>query len=230
METEPSPKITVQPPLFNLGEASKGLLELFPEVWNAAEDLTSPNSAMRRLAIEKLERMRAARFSPLAAYLIATHVTDPDMEVRARVIKILGEVLTPDEQGGVITEDVRVHLVYFLTHMRTRQIYAILQAAAIFPETFTAARRLLEVCPHAGNHLVDIASSRKAPLDVRRLAIRLIGEIGYLDAIPALERMRTRMETRFNGQQAMPFAPPYGVDDSGLLPDVRSTLAALHSP
>lgn len=230
MEIDPSPKIATQPSLFDLDDTSRGVIEFFPAVWNAAEDLINPDPLKRRLAIEKLEEMRAARFSPVVAYLIATRIADPDVEVRMRVVRALEAILLPDEQGGITSDDVRTHLAYFLAHMRTRQIFAILQVCVTYPDLLPAGVRLLGQCPHAGNHLVDIATSRKVSLEIRRMAIRLVGEIGFLDAIPALERMQARMEARFNGQQAMPFAPPIGVEDSSLLPDIRSALIALRSP
>jgi hypothetical protein len=117
-----------------------------------------------------------------------------------------------------------------LSRMRTREIYALLQAALhdLAIETQTAC--LLKACPYAGNHLSDILASRKVPLPIRQQAVRFISMVGYLDAIPALERMAFRLESRLNGQQAMPFVPISGIDDTGLLPDVKSALASLQSP
>ena len=41
----------------------------------------------------------------------------------------------------------------------------------------------------------SLAASRKAPLEIRRYAIRLAGEVGYCDVIPTLERMLARLES-----------------------------------
>jgi len=90
--------------------------------------------------------------------------------------------------------------------------------------------RLMNSCPYAGRHLADLAVSRKAPLEIRRFAIRLAGEVGYCDVIPTLERMLARLESRVNGHQAMAFAPPASMDDADLLPDVKGALAKLSSP
>ena len=89
--------------------------------------------------------------------------------------------------------------------------------------------RLMNSCPYAGNHLADLAGSRKAPIDIRRYAIRLAGVVGYCDMIPTLERMLTRLESRANGQQAMAFAPPAALEDTELLSDVRDALLKLSS-
>jgi hypothetical protein len=114
--------------------------------------------------------------------------------------------------------------------MRTRQVYAMIQTLIYHPDLTPQIIRLFLACPYAGNHLIEIVNSRKVPLEIRQQAIWLIGEVGYLDAIPTLERMQIRMESRLNGQQAMPFAPPVGIDDSELLPGVKTTLALLRSP
>ena len=95
-----------------------------------------------------------------------------------------------------------------LGRMRTREIYALLQLLAYNPELTPQVGKLMNACPYAGNHLADLAASRKAPLEIRRYAIRLAGEVGYCDVIPTLERMLARLESRVNGQQAMAFAPP----------------------
>jgi hypothetical protein len=47
--------------------------------------------------------------------------------------------------------------------------------------------------------------------------------------ISTLERMLARLESRVNGQQAMAFAPPAGMEDADLLPDVKDALAKLAS-
>jgi hypothetical protein len=57
-----------------------------------------------------------------------------------------------------------------------------------------------------------------------------IGTVGYLEAIPALERLAARLEARLSGQQAMTFAPPSQSEENELLPIVRSVLHLLQAP
>ncbi len=230
MEYDNLHKSDTQPRLFSLGQASSGIAELFPEIWTASEDLSSPNPTIRRLALEFLEHSGAARISPLVVYIIATRLDDTDLVVRMQVLKILGDVLAPDELGNSPPEMVTSYLTNNLSNMRTRQVYAILQALVQDINLDLQVIRILKTCPYAGNHLMEMANSRKVPLNMRRKAIWLVGQIGYLDAIPALERMQIRMETRLTGQQSMPFAPPIGIDDIDLLDDVISTLGLLQSP
>jgi hypothetical protein len=229
MDVEPEALLVSQLPLFEIGEITTGQVELFPTVWGAAESLSSSEARQRQQGLDLLVKCGASRLSPLVVYVIYTRLTDADMEIRAQVIKALADVLTPDEKGRPAPEAVRQHLMTQLGKMRTREIYALLQSLAINPELTPQVGKLMNACPYAGNHLADLAASRKAPLEIRRYAIRLAGEVGYCDVIPTLERMLARLESRINGQQAMAFAPPAGVDDDDLLADIKEALAKLSS-
>jgi HEAT repeat protein len=229
MDVELDHILISQLPLFDVDDNTVGLLELFPMVWSAAENLSSPDSQHRLVALEYLCKSGAVRLSPLIAYILYTRITDPDLEIRSKVVEVLGNVFTQDPEGRRLSDTVRHHLTTQLGRMRTREIYALLQVMVDHPEYMDYAIRLLNACPYAGTHLAEVASSRKAPLEVRRSAIRLLGEVGYLDAIPTLDRILIRLESRVSGQQAMPFAPPAGIDDTPLLPDIKNALAQLRS-
>jgi HEAT repeat protein len=229
MDADPLLPQVKQPVLFSWGETSFGALELYPEVWAAAEALTSPDVNVRRLGVERLAKLGAARLSPLVSYLLATRLTEPDIEVRSRIIQTLSEVLEIDAQGDPAPELVRQALSIYLARFRTREIYALLQATIEQPPLEAVVARLLRACPYAGGHLADILSERKFPLPIRRQATRMLGRVGYIDAIPALTRVAARLETRLSGQQVMPFLSTSGSDDTALLPDIREALAALLS-
>jgi hypothetical protein len=218
-----------QPLLFELGETSTGSLELFPEVWFAAESLGSPDAQVRREGLNRLIELGAPRHTPLVSYLVATRLTDPDIEIRCRIIQALAEVFSLDQSGNPASDQVRRTLATQLARMRTREIYALIQAAIYDSSIEEAAARLLAACVFAGRHLVDILSERKTPLTVRRQAVRFVGRVGYVDAIQALDRIASRLETRLNGQQAMPFLPLTGIDDTELLPEVQEVLYQLRS-
>ena len=231
MDVDPLITNLAQPKLFDLGDTSFGAVELFPSVWSAAEALTNSDETIRREGLERLAELNAARFSPLIAYLITTRLLDPNLEIRARVIRILAEVFAPDNQGQSAPDAVRLELKAWLCQMRTRQIYALLQAADFDPSSEPYISSLLNACPYAGNHLASILADRKVPLMIRKQAAVFTGRVGYLDAIPALERIATKLETRLNGQQAMPFAPVDGYDNEiTLLPPVKEALTLLRSP
>jgi hypothetical protein len=90
--------------------------------------------------------------------------------------------------------------------------------------------RLINACSYANNQLIEIVNDRKKPLEIRQQAIRIIGVVGYIDAIPSLDRLSARLEARMNGQRAMPFAPPSEKTEVDLLNATREALAALRAP
>ena len=221
----------VQSTFFEAIETTSGLLELFPAVWSAAEGLSSPEVHTRTVAFNRLMELGAPRLSPLVSYLLATRITDPDLPLRCRIVQALGDLLVPDEHGQQAPESVRQHMIAYLGQMRTRPVFCLLQAALADPNLETHITRLLNACPHAGTHLAEIFSDRSIPQPIRRQAVHFVGQVGFLEAVPALERLVTRMEARRNGQQSMPFAAPAGLqqDESELIPEIHQTLQMLRS-
>lgn len=230
MDVEQLVEKVKQPSLFEIGSDSTGTLELYPAVWTAAEALTSPNTETRQGGMERLVEMGAARLSPLVAYLVATRLTDPDLSVRLMAVHILSAVLSPDSAGNPAPAEVRSTVNEYLSQMRTRHIFALLQVSAENPGCEPQVARLLNACSYAGVHLTDLVASRKAPLEIRKQAARYIGLVGYLDALPSLERIVQRLEGRVKGQQTMPFLPPQADDELDLLPIAQTALAMLQAP
>jgi hypothetical protein len=220
----------IQPGLWQSFDTSTGMLELFPEAWNAAEALCGPDARLRRQALARLDELGAARLSPLVVYLVAGRLTDPDLGVRCQAVRIAGDLLAQDKQGNLIPEPVRRYLVWTLSQMRMRSVFHLLEVAKEEPESTPQITRLLNACPYAGRHLADIALDRTFPLAERKQAVLFIGAVGYLDAIPPLERLASRLAARLKGQQTMSFAPPAQGDEDDLLPIVQSVLHLLHAP
>jgi HEAT repeat protein len=215
----------VQPTFLEVIETSSGLLELFPAVWSAAEGLTSPDVHVRSASLSRLLELGAPRISPLISYLLATCILEPDLPLRCRIVRALGELLIADEAGRQAPDAVRRHMIIYLAQMRTRSIFSLLQAINAEPNLEAHVTRLLNNCPHAGTHLSEIFSDREVPLAVRQQAVHLVGQAGFLDAVPSLERLASRLEARRNGQQSMPFAPPPTTqDESKLLQEINQTL------
>jgi HEAT repeat protein len=125
---------------------------------------------------------------------------------------------------------VRSSIHLYLSSFRTRQIFALLEASAEDKSLEGCVSRLLDACPYAGNHLIDLLIDRKMPLDVRKQAAKMIGSVGYLDALPALERLHSRLESRIYGQKAMPFAPEESDIEAELLPVIHEALNFLRAP
>jgi len=221
--------ISPQPQLFLL-EESIGTIELFPAVWSALEDLTEADPEIRLNALEQLIELDAPRFSPVVSYILVTKITESILELRARIIEALGKVLTPDENGFPAPEDVRNSLHLYLSGFRTRQIYALLQVSAEYDSLEEHVCRLLNACPFAGNHLIDILNDSKTPIEIRMQAAVLIGKVGYLYTLPAMEKLARRLEARRFGQKTMGFAPQRNSIESSLLPVVNEALRTLRAP
>ena len=221
--------ISPQPQLFLLDE-STGTIELFPAVWGALGDLTTEDKNIRAAALDELVELNAARFSPVVSYILVTRVTEPNIELRTRIIATLGEVLLPDSNGYPAPEDVRSSLYHYLSGFRTRQIYALLQASAEINSLEDHVSRLLNASRFAGNHLIEILNDPKTPLEIRKQAAVMIGKVGYLSTLPALEKLAGRLEARISSQTAMNFATQKNLSDSDLLPMVEEALRALRAP
>lgn len=218
-----------QPLLFDLDE-SAARLELFPAVWSAAEALVLKDAGLRWDAFEQLVELEAPRYSPLVAYVFATRISDPDIPLRTKIVKTLGEVLSLDRDGLPAPENVRQTLTAYLAQMRTRHTFALLQVLVEDPSLEKHIAVLLNACPYAGNHLGDILSDRKVPIEVRKHAGRMIGRVGFLDALPTLERLSARLQARLNGQSSMPFAPHSPKEELDLLPVIQTALTLLRAP
>ena len=219
-------KIT-QPALFDFSPTSPNAVELFPAVWAAAEALAAPEVETRRAALDRLLELGAPRISPLVAYLLATRLTDPDLPLRARIVRTLGGIFSNDELGNPAPEQVRRILTTYLGQIRIRPIFALIEVASEDRSLERHLALLLNACPYAGNHLTSILSDRNSPLPVRLQAARMIGVVGYLDAISNLEKIETRLLSRVNGQQAMPFLTSGSTEETDLLPAIQGTLAIL---
>ncbi|MBN2045458.1 MAG: hypothetical protein JW757_10595, partial [Anaerolineales bacterium] len=143
---------------------------------------------------------------------------------------VLGELLIIDERGTQAPDAVRRHLISYLAQMRTRPVFCLLQAASTQPALEAHVTRLLNACPHAGTHLAEIFSDRGVPLAVRQQAVHFVGQVGFLEAIPALERLAARLEARRNGQVTMPFVSSASAqEENELLPEISQTLWMLHA-
>jgi hypothetical protein len=221
--------ISPQPQLFLL-EESFGTIELFPAVWSALEDLTKADAELRLNALEQLIELDAPRFSPVVSYILVTKITESILELRARIVEALAKVLAPDENGFPAPEDVRNSLHLYLSGFRTRQIYALLQVSAEFNSLEDPVSRLLNACPFAGNHLIEILNDSKTPVGIRMQAAVMIGKVGYIHTLPALEKLAGRLEVRMSGQKAMDFAPRKNSKESSLLPVVNEAIRMLRAP
>ena len=227
MDHFPEFKYYVQPSLFDYGGTSAGSLELIPQLWYVAEALTSRSSDARLAAIEFIIKQDAARLSSLISYMLVTRICDPSMEVRVAVIRALGDIFCLDEKGMETPTDVKLSLYEQFSHLEEEDILAILQASEVDPSLDSDIEVLFRSSSIAGYHLVNILKDRRQPSRVRELATEYVGRIGYLDAIPVLERLKNRMIAKQNGQKAFPFNQHTISKESQLLTRIRTALEDL---
>jgi hypothetical protein len=199
----------------NLEQTTENGKELPSVIWGAANDLVSPDLLTRIQGVEHLEIYNLVNQLPLIAYILCTRITEPDIELRARIVKILGGAAGMSSAESLPSEAVQKTLIFHLSRIRTREIFALLQVAEYDKSSEACVGDLLSCCSFAGSHLSQILSNRDIPMEIRCQATHFIGLLGYLDALPVLERLTSRYEGRTAER------------DAGLLIEMQSTVEQL---
>jgi hypothetical protein len=177
--------------------------------------------------LKQLVDQDAVRHHPLVAYLLITRLAEPDIALRAHIVDALADVVVPNGHGEPAHALSFPTLTTHLTGMRTRQIYALLQVVDFDKSNEPRVAGLLDHCSFAGGHLADILTCRTVPLSLRKQAAYFIGRMGYLDALPTLERMASKLESRHNGRSVL---DEMDDDEAELLAVIRSSLELLRAP
>jgi hypothetical protein len=217
MDAEPLIVKAENSQLLELSEPHLNRLETLTAVWDATEALVSPDLLTRITGLKRLLESNAAQQFPLVAYMLATRIVEPDIELRARIVSAIAEVISTGE-SGIRNGGVFQTISAYLAGLRTRQIFALLQVVEFDRSKEESTAELLSYCSFAGEHLGQILANRQVSLSIRRQAAKFIGRIGYLDALPALERMVSRMEDRREEE------------DSPLYPALQEAIQLLRSP
>ena len=220
----------LQQTLFGVNPPQSVQPEFFPILWEAAEALTSPELPVRQKGLEQIEELHAARQSPLLAYLLSTRLREPDVALRARIVRLTGSILMPDENGQLALDSVRLQITHSLAQMRTYSLMALMQVLESDETLEPYIIRLLGACSVAGEYLADILANRQYPVVLRKQAAYFIGKVGYVDAAPALERVAVRLESRVNGQSIMFDTGAGESDESSLLGTIHEALERLKAP
>jgi hypothetical protein len=142
---------------------------------------------------------------------------------------MLSEVLLQDEHGLPSPEEVRNSLRLYLSSLRTRKIYALLQVSAEYKSQESHVALLLKSCSFGGNHLLDILNERGTPLEIRKQAALMIGMVGYLYTLAAMEKIAGRLEAHLAGQSSMGFLQTSDQGEANLLPVVLEAINSLKS-
>jgi hypothetical protein len=228
MDDDPLTTLHLQPDaLVTYHGAQSNKTENYNVVWRAAESLTSPDLETRYAGVKQLVEQDAVRHHPLIAYLLISRLAEPDIALRAQIVDALADVVIPDGHGEPAHAPSFPILTAHLMEMRTRQIYALLQVADFDKSLEPKVVELLDHCSFAGGHLADILSSRSIPLALRKQAAYFIGQIGYLDALPTLERMAARLEARCSSRNDL---GDMDGNDVELLSLIRRAIDLLRAP
>ena len=195
-------------------------------MWQAAELITSSKLEARWKGFNTLLEVDAIRQSSLIAYLISTQITETNLGLRTAVILAIADVLSTSDGDGTVSEEVRSCICDYLSQMRVRQIYGLLQAAEYDLSTVESVYQLLNCSSYSGKHLSDILLDRKAPVLIRMRAVNYIARIGYLDALPILERAAKRIESRENGR----FVNGSKGDERELFQKINEAMEILREP
>jgi hypothetical protein len=215
----------------DLARSSEISLENMPLAWNAVESAIAPDLASRQSGLERLIELNIASFSPLIAYFLATRILEPDIELRTRIVETLAGILKTGENDQPSKKAVILYLNNVLAQMRTRQIFALLQVAEYTHSAEAHVAVLINGCSYAGVHLSDILIDWEMPVGIRKQAVKFISQVGFLDAIPALERVAGRLSTKYPPQHRLPGMPPEIEDEeASLLPLIKDAIATLKAP
>jgi hypothetical protein len=225
MDLTPIP--ILQLPLFDYGESIANVVELFPAVWQATENLISPDPTTKQRGMDALIELGAQKVSPLVAYMVATCLNDPDIDIRQRAAVVLADLLIIDTGSKQIPDEVRKVVVNYLHNTNEAMVFGLLEAALANVQVEKSIYHIFNVSPYIGRYLGDIIVQWKNPLPIRQKAIYFVGLVGYLEELPVLERLFNRLEARQNGQYLMSFAPPTSKSDDDLLPYLRIAIDQL---
>ncbi len=225
MKIDPLSMNIRQPDLLGLHNTISDGYEITSDVWNAAEALSSPNVEIRISGLDYLERSKATHYFPLIVYLLSTRISDPNLDFRSRVIKVLAGIFQPLDGDHQVLDTVKQQLHSRLSQLQNQEIESLLEVVESNPSLQPFVATLFNYCSHAGEHLSLLLPNRRIPLQKRKIALRFIEQIGYLDALPTLERLEKRLKSRIDGQKT--FREDQEVS---LIPELRKVIDCLLSP
>jgi hypothetical protein len=209
--------------LFEQVQMPAGITGNYSAIWQALEATTSHNATDRQAGLDQLIASGAPRLSPLIAAVLAIRLSDPDIQLRTRIVYVLGDVLE------MPAPQVRQHLKGAMVNWTRDNIVYLLEVVDYEPQATAATAALLNLCSQAGELLTEIMADRKLPVSLRQQAIDLIVRVGFLEAIPRLEKVANRLISRSKGQQKMPFAPTCDHGEEVLAPVLQEALATLQA-
>ena len=173
---------------------NNSVLLMDQRIWKAVEDLTAPDPDIRDQALEALINIEGYNKSPLVAYLLATRISDPELEVRFHIIQHLGKLLDFDGDDLKFSDQALTHFQEFITHLNKNQLVHLLEVSNQYLSAEKALVNILKLSSYAGTGLSGIVNDRKLPLSIRQQAVYYCGEMGYLETKIMLQNLIDRAE------------------------------------
>ncbi len=166
------------------------------------ESLIAPDANLRVQALEDLQAMDNYQEDLLAVFLLATRLSDPDLEIRLQAVKMVGGLLAGDGTRPVLAERQLECLAEHLAGFGKEQYLRLLEVAVAYQSAEEPVGKILKVCSYAGKALSGILNDRKLPVEIRRQAIFYCGEGGFLSTTVALKNLIQRLEKDRPSSQA----------------------------
>jgi hypothetical protein len=197
--------------------------ENLTDIWFAAELLISPELLERKKGFERLIELDAIKQNPIIIYLLASNLSEPDFSLRAFIVRVLSGLLDDIKTSKSPQKDPRFILTNYLSQISTEEVYSLLELAEVDPPSREYVVQLLCSCACAGDQLRKFVMDRECAINMRLIALEIIGKVGYLEVLPDLERLAKRLENRVNAEKK-------DMDLSEMMQRLNTTIKLLSSP
>jgi len=162
---------------------------LDPTARAVMEGLIAVEPLRREQALKELESLEEFQYQPLAVYLLATRILDPDLAIRYRAVQMLGGLLDFESEGICLPDRTLKVFTAFTDQMEKGQLIKLLEVAAHYLAAEQAIIQILRLCSYAGELLGGILNDRKIPVEIRQQAIYFSGEVGFLSTAVSIRNL-----------------------------------------
>ncbi len=171
------------------------------QLWKAARLLTSPDEDLRDRALDELKQVEGYLESPLIAYILVTRLNEPNLELRYRIVRFMGDLLDLDSEGPRFSDPVLKEIHFHLTQLNQQAWSLLLEVSSHYFSAEEAVSRILKMSSYAGDELSGIVNDRKQPVRIRQQAVYYCGQIGFLASREVLENLVRRVEKARDSSQ-----------------------------
>jgi hypothetical protein len=219
--------MTLQQDFLGIQDLKELSIRKSAELQQALEDLLSPNIGTRQEAMNRLRELDAHRRSALVASFLVYRLVEQDLKLRSEIMHAICEIIKPKNDQERSPVKVREYLNCTLRGIGEREVLSLLELVSEDPGLLESVCILLNQCSRSGEILVKILDCSDYPLPVRMASCEVVGQVGFLEAIQAIETLERRLSDRATGQLSMTFTPRRFEEAKELIPVLQRTLEAL---